>query len=321
MGCLVGRFFSGEVVRSFGFLKLLACGLILYAASTASYPFETSSEVKFVNRLVNGTAVGVIGTVTGTLAAVVTPVRYQGRGIAYFSMSTALALCIGPFLSISLLDWIGASGLFWVATVFTFCSLFLVFFVRVTKTEYRKEKKKLSIKDFIEPSIIPFCLVVALICVAWGNIQAYMGAYAEVNNVQPAAALLFVVYAVAMLVSRPFTGKICDTHSPQLVFYPSIVCLALGLICLWAGTNDFFVLLAGVLAGLGFGNITSVGQTTAVSMVPRNQYTQANSTFYIFFDMGTGLAPYLSGFLIPLAGHNGIFGLTSILAFVCIPLY
>ncbi len=275
----------------------------------------------FANRIISGGAVGIIGTVTGTLAAVITPVRYQGRGIAYFSMSTALALCIGPFLSIALQDFVSARDMFWVATFFTFCSLCLVFLVKVTKTEYRREKKKLSIRDFIEPSIIPFCLVVALICFAWGNMQAYMSAYAEINQVQAAAALFFVIYAVAMLVSRPFTGRIVDTHSPQLVFYPSIVCLALGLVCLWIGSSNLLVLLAGVLAGLGFGNITSVGQATAVSMVPRDQYTQATSTFYIFFDLGTGLAPYISGFLIPLLGYNGVFGLTSLFAFACVPLY
>ena len=58
-------------------------------------------------RFISGVAIGIIGTVTGTIVAVIVPAQYHGRGIAYFSMSTALALCFGPFIGIALLGSLG----------------------------------------------------------------------------------------------------------------------------------------------------------------------------------------------------------------------
>lgn len=60
---------------------------------------------------------------------------------------------------------------------------------------------------------------------------------------------------------------------------------------------------ADVLAGLDFGNSQSIAQVSAISMVERDRYGQATSTFYIFFDLG--LAPYLAGTLAPILGYDG----------------
>ncbi|WP_300707976.1 hypothetical protein [uncultured Desulfovibrio sp.] len=67
------------------------------------------------------------------------------------------------------------------------------------------------------------------------------------------------------------------------------------------------LLLAGLILGAGFGNFQSAGQAVALSLVSRSRFAQATTTFYIFFDLGIGLGPYLFGFLIPLAGYAGMY--------------
>ena len=129
---------------------------------------------------------------------------------------------------------------------------------------------------------------------------------------------LFLVYAVAILVSRPWSGKMYDMHGPAVIMYPAFVCLVLGLVLLWANLGGWAVLLSGVFAGLGFGNFTSVGQVSAISMVPRERYAQATSTFYVFFDLGIGVAPYLGGLILPAVGYTGIFGLNAVVVVLCI---
>lgn len=80
-------------------------------------------------------------------------------------------------------------------------------------------------------------------------------------------------------------------------------------------------MLAGALAGLGFGNFQSVAQVSAISMVTRERYAQATSTFYIFFDLGLGLAPYLAGHAAPFVGYDGIYGLNAVVVALCIVWY
>jgi predicted MFS family arabinose efflux permease len=320
IGCLVARFLSGKIIQSASFIVVLVCGLVLFALTNLSYLFCSSVELLFAIRFTSGFAVGVIGTVTGTLVAVITPPKYQGRGISYFSMSTALSLCFGPFIGIAFLPFFGYRGVFLTTFCLSLVSLFLIFFIKVEKRA-KPAKKKISLDDFVELSIVPLCLVIVLLCIAWGNIQAFIALYAKQNHVEAAASFFFLIYALAILLSRPYTGKIYDTQGPAVVFYPAMFSLAVGLLLLWAYPVEWVVLLSGLLIGFGFGNVQSVGQSSAISMVPRNRYAQATSTFYIFFDFSIGFAPYLSGFLVPSLGYKGVFGVSGLMTLLAVPLY
>ncbi|MCD8339976.1 MAG: MFS transporter [Burkholderiales bacterium] len=321
IGIVVGRLISGKLVKSIGFVKLLLIGSVVYFCGTTLYLFAPTAEKMIGARIVVGLAAGIVGTVTGSLAALITPLEYLGQGIAYYAMSAALALSIGPFLSIALRSLIGFQGLFWIATMLSVGGVFLISFVKVPKDIQPEGEKSFSFSDFIEPSILPFSLVGTLVFITWGNIQAYLAPYAQVNNVQWGASAFFVIYAASMLISRPFTGRVCDVYGARPVFYPSLGFLAAGLFCLWIGNNNFCILLAGVLGGLGFGNLLSLGQTVAISMVPKKRYTQATSTFFICMEMGCAIAPYITGFILPFVGYNNMFGLSALLALAGFPLY
>ena len=321
IGCLVGRFFSGRIVNSAGYKKLLFAGLLLYLLSNVAYSFVHSAWLLFIVRFLSGSAIGIIGTVAGTLVAVITPKAFQGRGISYYSMSTALAICTGPFIGIAFVGEVGYSGIFITAIALSAVSLLLLCLVSVNEKPKITAKKKIELSDFIDVSLIPFCLVCAIFCLAWGNIQAFMSPYSHEFHVEKAASFFFLVYAAAILLTRPISGKIYDLHGPDLIFYPAIICLLLGLILLWGNWGSVAVLVAGLLCGIGFGNITSIGNAMAVSMVPRERYAQATSSFFIFFDLGIGLAPYLSGYLVPSLGYDGVFGVTAIAVAAGLPLY
>lgn len=281
IGCLVGRFFTGSIVHSAGYRRVLLCGVVLYLLTNAAYFIADSLTLIFLVRFISGVAVGIVGTVTGTIVAMVVAPQFHGRGIAYFSMSTALALCFGPFIGIALVDTLGYEGIFTIGTAMAFANLLLVPLVSVT-AQRKVAHHKITIADFIEPKLVPFSLLVCVVCLAWGNIQAFMAAYARTYDVVAAASLFFLVYAVAILFSRPFSGKIYDAHGAPIILYPALVILTLSLALLWSVHEGWSVLLAGALAGLGFGNFQSVAQVSAISMVTRERYAQATSTFYIF---------------------------------------
>ena len=253
IGCLVGRFFTGSIVHSAGYRRVLFCGVVLYLLTNAAYFFADTLALIFLVRFVSGVAVGIVGTVTGTIVAVVVPSRFHGRGIAYFSMSTALALCFGPFIGIALVDSLGYEGIFAIGTAMACVNLLLVPFVKVT-AQRKLDHHKLTLADFIEPKLIPFSLFVCVVCLAWGNIQAFMAAYARAFDVVADASSFFLVYAIAILLSRPFSGKIYDAHGAPIILYPSLILLTASLALLWGVHEGWSVLLAGALAGLGFGN-------------------------------------------------------------------
>lgn len=323
IGCLVGRFFTGSIIRDAGYRRVLGIGVLFFFLMNVAYFFSHEIWQIFSVRFISGVAMGVIGTATGTYVATIVPRQFHGRGISYFSMSTALALCFGPFIGIALLGSLGYEGIFMIATALSGTSLLLMWFViDVTPPKDRqREKKTLSLDDFIDKRLVPFSIFVGIVCLTWGNVQALLADYAKTYDVVAAASSFFLLYAGASLLTRPITGKFYDAHGPVALIFGTLVLMIVGLLLLAGHAGNWAVLLAGAIMGLGFGNFQSLSQVSGISLVPRERFAQATSTIFIFFDLGVGLAPYFSGFLVEPVGYAGIFAINAAVVAMTIPLY
>lgn len=323
IGCLVGRFFTGSVIRDVGYRRVLGIGVFFFFLMNVAYFFSHEIWQIFSVRFISGVAMGVIGTATGTYVATIVPRQFHGRGISYFSMSTALALCFGPFIGIALIGSLGYDGIFGIATGLSAVSLLLMWFViDVTPPkDQKREKKTLSLDDFIDKRLVPFSIFVGIVCLTWGNVQALLADYAKTYDVVAAASSFFLLYAGASLLTRPITGKFYDAHGPVVLIFSTLVLMIVGLLLLASHAGSWVVLLAGAIMGLGFGNFQSLSQVSGISLVPRERFAQATSTIFIFFDLGVGMAPYLSGFLVQPVGYAGIFAINAAVVALTIPLY
>lgn len=323
IGCLVGRFFTGSIIRDVGYRRVLGIGVFFFFLMNVAYFFSHEIWQIFSVRFISGVAMGVIGTATGTYVATIVPRQFHGRGISYFSMSTALALCFGPFIGIVLIGSFGYDGIFSIATGLSAVSLLLMWFViDVTPPkDQKREKKSLSLDDFIDKRLVSFSIFVGIVCLTWGNVQALLADYAKTYDVVAAASSFFLLYAGASLLTRPITGKFYDAHGPVVLIFSTLVLMIVGLLLLASHAGSWVVLLAGAIMGLGFGNFQSLSQVSGISLVPRERFAQATSTIFIFFDLGVGMAPYLSGFLVQPVGYAGIFAINAAVVALTIPLY
>lgn len=323
IGCLVGRFFTGSIIRDVGYRRVLGIGVFFFFLMNVAYFFSHEIWQIFSVRFISGVAMGVIGTATGTYVATIVPRQFHGRGISYFSMSTALALCFGPFIGIALIGSFGYDGIFSIATGLSAVSLLLMWFViDVTPPkDQKREKKSLSLDDFIDKRLVSFSIFVGIVCLTWGNVQALLADYAKTYDVVAAASSFFLLYAGASLLTRPITGKFYDAHGPVVLIFSTLVLMIVGLLLLASHAGSWVVLLAGAIMGLGFGNFQSLSQVSGISLVPRERFAQATSTIFIFFDLGVGMAPYLSVFLVQPVGYAGIFAINAAVVALTIPLY
>lgn len=323
IGCLVGRFFTGSIIRDAGYRRVLGTGVLFFFLMNVAYFFAHEMWQIFSVRFISGVAMGVIGTATGTYVATIVPRQFHGRGISYFSMSTALALCFGPFIGIALLGSLGYKGIFLIAASLSAISLLLMWFVIDVKppVDRVREKKGLSLDDFIDRRLVPFSIFVGIVCLTWGNVQALLADYAKTYDVVAAASSFFLLYAGASLLTRPITGKFYDAHGPVVLIFGTLILMIVGLLLLASHAGSWAVLAAGAIMGLGFGNFQSLSQVSGISLVPRERFAQATSTIFIFFDFGVGIAPYLSGFLVEPVGYAGIFAINAAVVALTIPLY
>jgi MFS family permease len=103
--------------------------------------------------------------------------------------------------------------------------------------------------------------------------------------------------------------------------YPAFILFCLGLVILSISDNNWTMLLAAIFVGLGFGNISSITQTIAVSNANAKNVGLATSTFMIFMDLGNGIGPYVLGITISYLGYSIMYKLLAILIIFTLFLY
>ena len=300
IGCLAGRFVTGNLLSFFGCRSILCAGLLLYTASIASFFLADSLPLLFIQRLLAGIGVGIIGTATGTIVAYVVPQQHQGFGISLFSMSTALALALGPFLGITLSGHMAYATLMRINVGIALGCLAIFFGLGTLPAMQRRHRPLFSLNSYIDPRVVRFSFVALVTCLGYGCVQAFMTSVAAERGLSGPASLFFLLYALAALATRPITGRLYDTRGENVIFFPIFLLTALSLVLLAYAEHGFIL-------GVGFGNFQSVGQAVSLSLVSRSRFAQATTTFFIFFDFGIGLGPYLFGFLVPIVGYNGMY--------------
>lgn len=323
LGAIAGRFATGHLITLFSCRTMLISGLAIYTASMALYLVAGSLPALCMVRFLSGIGVGCTGNATSTLVADIVPPSRRGLGISYFSLSTIVALAMGPFCGLFLILRVSFETIFIICILAGAASLIVVYAMNLQNVviEEKAQTSLLSIHNYLEVQVLPFSLVVLITGLCWGSVQAFIANYSEYRNLVWAASMFFLVYAVVVFISRPITGRIFDRYGENRIVPPSLFIMSCGLLMLALATSNWMMLAAGGLIGAGFGNFQSTGQSLVLKMVNSARYPHATSTFFIMLDFGVGLGPYLLGHLQPMLGYGGLYAVSAAISFLAIPVY
>lgn len=325
IGALVFRLFTGKYLERVGRKKMLFGGLFLFLLATLLYFVVENLNLLLLVRFIHGAAFGVTATTMATAAMDIIPRERLGEGTSYFSMSATLAMAIGPFLGVFISQHAGFSMVFTVCTLFSVINIIISLFAHIPEARINKEQLEamqgFKWKNFFEVKAVPISIIIAIMGFSYSGILTFLTSYTKEINLINAASFFFIVYAVFILISRPFTGRLLDAKGANLVIYPSLIIFALGLVFLSQAHHSFTILLAGAIIGLGYGTIMSCSQAIAVKESPQHRIGLATSTFFICLDGGVGIGPFLLGYIIPVLGFRGLYATLAVVVFACIFLY
>ncbi|MDG4848833.1 MFS transporter [Peribacillus frigoritolerans] len=324
IGTLIGRLFIGRFIDSIGRKKTLFIGLIFFTLTTILYFVDLGIGFLLVNRLIHGMAMGMASTATGTIVAQIIPPTRKGEGIGYYSMSATLATAIGPFIGLFMAQHTSFQIIFSFCLALGVISLITAFFLYVPAlkvTAKVTESKGFKLSNFIEPKALPISIITLLLAFCYSSVLSFISFYAIEIDLVNTASFFFVVYAVAVLLSRPFSGPLMDRKGSNFIMYPAFIIFGVGLLLLSMTTNSFTLLAAGFLIGLGFGNMQSSSQAIAVKLTPPHRMGMATSTFFIMLDAGLGFGPYILGFIIPITGYSTLYVILGVLVILTSVLY
>lgn len=326
IGTLLGRLVTGRLISTIRPQRLLFISLVAFFMTTVLYLVEWGVTYLLAVRLLQGMTVGAIGTTTGTIAAVILPAARKGEGIGYFSLSGIVATAIGPFIGMFMMQLDnGYETIFYTNVVLAILLLIGFFSVKITvdfkQVAPKAGEKRSLFEQFIEPKAIPISFIALLIGFAYSGVMSFITFYAEEKNLVEAASLFFLVYAVVVIFSRPLTGKLMDARGPNLIMYPCFIVFAVAMLLFSQATAGWMLLLAAALMGIGYGNFNSIAQTIAVKSTEPHRFGLATSTYFILYDLGLGIGPFVLGMIEPYTTYSVIFMAMSPIIFICLPLY
>lgn len=128
--------------------------------------------------------------------------------------------------------------------------------------------------------------------------------------------LFFTVYALSLMISRPYFGKLSDRKGYSAAVLPGIIAVLVTMFLLYFANSLGAFLVAGFIYGIGFGATQPVLQAMAVRNVPPQRRGSSNATFFVGFDLGIGVGSILWGIIAELVGFQTIYLLAMIPAVI-----
>ena len=323
IGSLIGRFITGKYVNKIGPKRILIIGLILLIITQLLYFIEGALAILMFTRLVNGIATGVTTTATGTIAAYATPQERKSEGISLFSLSLVIGAAIGPFFGLLLINTFPIQLLFLLCLMCGIISFIISFFIKLNIDTTRDiikpqttESKKFNINNYIAKEALPVAIIMLLAGLSYSSILTFLQFFAQEINLVTISSYFFIFYAIASLITRPIAGRMMDLKNENVIAYPAFIFLILTFLTLSITNNSWLLILAGLLLGAGYGNISSCMQAIAIKVSPPAKYGIATSTYFIGLDLGLGFGPYILGFVTSAVSFAQLYAIMGVLVLI-----
>lgn len=291
---LLFRPYAGHALESKGRGVILLIGLAIFVLSVGSFGFLTTMLMLIIMRMVQGVGWGFSTTAVSTVATDIIPPKRRGEGLGYFGLSGNLALAFGPALGLTLADLVSFKTLFLICAVLGLLSLLAASQVKYQKAEKSRHVSKPARFDVLEKSAVNPSVLLFFVTLTFGGITSYLPLYAAEKDIA-GIELYFITYAVFLMISRLFAGKIYDRKGDLFVIPPGILLIFIAMLLLAWLPNLPTLMFAGALYGLGFGAVQPSLQAWAVEKAQKNRKGMANATFFSFFDLGVGVGALLFG--------------------------
>lgn len=149
-------------------------------------------------------------------------------------------------------------------------------------------------------------MLLFFLTVTFGGIASFLPLYTAQKQIG-GLQLYFLLYALALMVTRTFAGQLYDRKGHRAVFLPGAGLVLLAMLMLAWLPGEWALLTAAVLYGFGFGMVQPGLQAWSVERAPVHRKGMANATFFSFFDLGVGIGAIVFGQISHWFGYPSIY--------------
>ena len=311
----------GPSISYFRMDRLFAAAIGIILASFFCFGLADSVPMLLVGRLLQGIGMGFLVPVSMAMVSNTLPDHKLASGIGLFSLGQVMAMAIGPWAGLSLVQQFGYRGIFIVGSALV--GLALVLSLRLkTKRPHKRARFTISLHNMIATEAILPAVMMFFLAGAQACIQAFILIYGGVNGVKD-IGLFFTSYAVFVLISRPVCGRIADKYGMDKVLIPGILIFALSFVVISFSHTLPMFLAAGAISAFGYGICHPLIQTLCIQLVSKDRRGVASNTNYIGVDIGYLIMPTVAGFIVSIVQEqsgSSVIGYESMFRIMTIPI-
>ncbi|WP_180057826.1 MFS transporter [Acinetobacter sp. YH12227] len=323
------RPFSGMIVEGIGKARSVRIAGIIFVVFAFAYLLIESMWSLLLVRFLHGFWFSILTTVNVPIVNDYIPDERKGEGMGYFVMSTNLGVVFGPFLALTLIQFASFRLLFAVLAGIVALGYIFTWLINIQENTTAKQSPKpqakgnssLQLHDIVESKVLAIGFVALLTAFAYSSVMSFITAYAEVKQLLAYTSVFFIVFAISMLLVRPWVGRLYDSKGPSAVIYPSFVFFAIGLVIVSFLNNQWVMWLSAVFMGIGYGSVFPCLQTVAIQSVEKPRMGHAISTFFTLFDVGLAVGSVVMGVLITWMGFQATYLFCAAMVIVTLVVY
>ncbi len=314
----VASMLSSLFIDRFNKKTILNIAMIGQALAVLGYALISQNiYILLALRLFHGLSSGLIMTVSMAMVGFALPKTKLGMGMGIYGLGQTLAMAVGPYIGIELVNRIGYRNMFLIAFALVSFSALLSFLVMSVPAE-KTVKNKFSLKKIIYLQTVPVSTISFFNAVAYSTIVAYLVIHADIQGVGD-IGLYFTVYSAFILISRPLLGSISDKLRLEAVVYPAIIFMAASLVLSSYASSLTAFLVAAFFMALGFGGAMPVLQAAAIRNVPNEKRGSASATYMMGTSLGFIVGPIAGSSIALRLGYGSMFRVMAAISLLGIP--
>lgn len=303
---LVCRPFCGVMADRLNNIWLLLISNILMSIGLLGFAMTNNMALMIFFRICNGIGFSIGGTVQVALIVKFIPENRTGEGIGYIGISQLIGSACAPALGLEIANRFGMAATFIVAAALPIAASVMLLSLRNLPSRPQKAKgQRVSFGDIIDLKAVPFTIPYASFSFTNGVINGYLVMFADQHGIET-ISIYFTIYAIAVFLVRPFSGKLMDKKGLKYTVFPGMVICIISLFMLSVSTSLWMILATGLLRALGQGAAQPSLQAGCINRVGRDRSGVATSTYFLGGDIGQGIGPMVGGFILAqIAGLGG----------------
>lgn len=252
IGTVVSRPLAGRVIDAVNKQRLLLIVSVLLFFLMTGFLLAYRLEIALSLRLIHGIVFALGTTASAAMAALVLPSRRKGEGIGYFAVCGNMAMVVGPLVGLILIEHFGASVLFLFLSLMAACAIVSGNGKRLPARVVCPSGEKhrgFHFSDFFEKKALPAVILGGLVFFAYGGVLTFIPMYTRSLGIGSYTSLFFLVFALVIVVSRPFVGYLFDHHGSDYTVYPGFLFFSAGFLLFSQVEGPFLLLLSAACWG------------------------------------------------------------------------